>query len=184
MGRIIALTAKSKNGQAYSKPRVVYLQENAIKTLPSGKTTRGTWVEETLEGRTDRYELYEKAMHIEASRNPSSSDILVKQHCSLAMTGAGTTQGAGTAISKYLSEPTTIGAGATEAFKLDAATVGKVRVIINNDASGDDAKIFPATGETINGAAANAVYSLTAGNRVHLVCLVAGAWVVADDFGK
>lgn len=184
MGRIIALTAKSQNGQAFAKPRVVYVQEDAMRLSPGSETSKGTKVEEILNGQLVAFEVYEKAMQIEAARNPSSTDIYILQQVALALAGAGTTQGNGTAITKYLNEAKTIGAGATEAFDLPAATAGKVVVIINTDAAGDAAKLFPAAGETINGAAANAVYSLAAGDRVHLVCVEDGAWVVADDYGK
>jgi len=184
MGRLIALTAKSRNGQNFAKPRVVYVQEDAISITPGSKTGKGTKVVEKLDGRETTYIVYELAMQIEAQRNPSSSDVLVKQHLALGLTGAGTTQAAGTALTKYFNETTTIGAAATEAFRFPAATVGKVMVVVNNDAAGDAAKVFPADDEFINNQAVDTVYSISGGNRVHFVCLEAGKWTVADDFGK
>jgi hypothetical protein len=184
MGRIIALTAKSRNGQNFASPRVVYVQEDAISVTPGTDALKGTLVVEKLEDRTTTYRVYETAMAIEAQRNPSSTDILVKQQIALALAGAGTTQGAGTALTKYFNEPTTIGAAATEAFTLPAATVGKVIVIVNNDAAGDAAKVFPAVGEYHYGQAINTVLSIAAGDRIHLVCLEVGVWRIAVDRGK
>jgi hypothetical protein len=188
MGKIIPLVGYSRNGQVYKpKPRVVYINEDFITDMRSSTSTTYPWthiVEKLPTGTENIFRVYEKLTEIEAQRNPLTTDLIVKQVLQVGVVGAGTTQGAGTAITKYFIETTTIGAGATEAFTLDTATVGEVKCIINNDASGDAAKIFPAVGESINGAANNVVYSLPAGKRIHLVCLVAGKWVIADDFGS
>lgn len=186
MGRIIALTAYSRDGQKFARPRVVYVQEATMEVVPASKEGKLTRViEKDAAGyASSTYLVYESAMQVEAARNPSSTDIYIKQQVQLALAGAGTTQGAGTALARYLSEVTTIGDGATEAATLDAATVGKVRVVINNDTVvADDLRLFPAVGHNFEGSAVNVVKSVPIGTRIHLVCLVAGTWVVADDFG-
>lgn len=186
MGRLVVLTAKKINGQVLATPRVVYVQEEGMIVTPADfRTDRGAKVTERIGNQKNVYEVYEKAIHIEAARNPATTDLYVKTHIAAALAGAGTTQGAGTAITKYLSEALTIGAGATEAFTLDAATVGKVRVILANDAANDAAKIFPASGEFINAQAVNTVLSVASPGRVHFVCVsTAGKWITADDRGK
>jgi hypothetical protein len=185
MGRLIALTARVMNGQTYTKPRVVYVNEELIIVEPGGSASSRTKVTEKLtNGDKNIFEVYEKAMEVESARNPVSTDLYLKAYVASALAGAGTTQGAGTALAKYLNEALTIGAGATEAFTLPAATVGKVVVVLSNDAAGDAAKVFPAVGEFINAQAVNTVYSVPAGSRAHFVCLATGYWTVAEDFGQ
>lgn len=187
MGRLILICAYSRNGQKFTKARVQVVNEDniAVSTPRKNRTTGMAQVVEKVQDRTTVYRTYEKAIQIEAQRNPSSTDLVVKQQIAVGLVGAGTTQGAGTAITKYFNETLTIGAGATEAFVLPAATVGKVLYVINNDAAGDAAKIFPAVGEFINAQAVNTVLSLAAGDRVCFVCpTTAGKWITADDFTK
>jgi len=189
MGRLIALTARKHNGQYYGKigatvPRVIYVQEDNIIDHPPVNAGKPTKVTHRLNGEVNVYEVYEKAMQIESMRNPSSSDLLVKQHLATGLTANGTNQSTTLLLSKYFNEVTTITAGSAEAGLLPAATVGLVRVIVNNHATAAF-KIFPAVGESINGQAANAVLSLAAGDRVHLTCPdAAGKWVAATDRGK
>lgn len=186
MGRLVALTAKKVNGNTLTRPRVVYVNEELIKIATKANTQGGSKVVETgPDGSRDTYEVYESAIQIEIARNPASTDLYLKKLVASALAGAGTTQGAGTVLSPlvYLNEALTIGAGATEAFVLPAATVGKVVVVLSNDATGDAAKIFPASGEFINDQAVNTVFSMPAGTRAHFVCTVAGKWRIADDYG-
>lgn len=185
MGRLIMLTAAKQNGQSYSNPRVVYLNEENIQVIPANTSTGKTKVIEQLGNTKTVYEVYEKATQIEIARNPASTDLYLKKLVYSALTGAGTTQGAGTALNSlgYFFETLTIGAAATEAFTLPSATVGKVVVIVNNDVSGDAAKVFPASGQYHKGQAVNTVLSIASGARKHLVCLTAGIWTLAEDFG-
>ncbi len=185
MGRLVALTAKQLNGQNFSKPKVVYVNDDAIMAIvPSIKSGRGCRVVEKKQNATNVYVVYETAMQIEAARNLASTDTLVKQHIALALAGVGTTQGAGLVLTKFFNEATTIGAAATEAFVLPAATVGKVVQFCNNDVVADAAKVFPAVGEFINSQAVNTVLSIPGQQTKHFVCLVLGKWTVADDFGR
>ncbi len=187
MGRLIALTAKKINGNVLTTPRVIYVNEDLIKIDTRALSTGGSRVvEESPLGSRDTYEVYEKAIQIEVARNPATTDLYLKKLIASAIAGVGTTQGAGAVLNPlvYLNEALTIGAGATEAFVLPAATVGKVVVVLSNDAAGDAAKIFPASGESINAQADDAVLSVASGSRKHFVCLTAGVWTVADDYGS
>lgn len=185
MGRLIALTAKRINEQTLVTPRVVYVNDESIAVDHATKAGRLTKVTELRGNRKTIYLVYESGMKIEAARNPLSTDVLVKQQIALALAGAGTTQGTGTVLTKYFNEATTIGAGATEAFVLPAATVGKVVVFVNNDVVTDAAKVFPAVGEFIDAQAVNTVLSIAGGDRVHFACVTtAGKWITAIDRGK
>lgn len=188
MGRLISVTAKSKNGQVFPRPKVVYLNEDRIRVstaVVAGHTRRGTKIIEQNGNTFDTYVVFETAFQIEVQRNPSTTDLLTKQQVAAGLPGAGTTQGAGTLISKYFSEALTIGAAATEAFRLPPMVPGDVYVLVNNDVSGDQAKLFPAVGEFIEAQAVNTVYSLLTGKTIHLVCpTTAGKVIIADDFGR
>lgn len=81
--------------------------------------------------------------------------------------GAGTTQGSGTLLTRTVNELVTISAGVNEAFLLPPAVVGQQAYLFNAHATAA-AKIFPSTGDQICAgggsacSAANAVYSLAA----------------------
>lgn len=189
MARLIPLTAKKLDGQPFANPRVVYVQEDKLQITPPSVSTSPTKVVENLgDGKAVKsYLVYEDAAYIDVARDPTSaaSSLYWKKFIQSALAGAGTTQGAGTAIlsTTYLAEALTIGAAATEAFVLPAAVVGKVVVVVNNDVAGDAAKVFPAVGEYIGTQAVNTVLSIASGARKHFVCLVLGKWTIADDFG-
>jgi hypothetical protein len=187
MGRLLALTARTINGQTPTKPRVIYVNEDHIKTKTRSKSSLGpgTRVIEKVENESNDYIVYEKGMHIEAVRDPATTDVAKKQHIELAQAGVGSIQAGAKALTKYYNEALTLGAGATDAFVLPAATKGKVLIVINNDASGDPAEIFPAVGEFINSQAVNTSLNVASGDRIHFVCPeTAGKWVTAEDFGK
>ncbi|MEJ7644295.1 MAG: hypothetical protein WKF87_06850 [Chryseolinea sp.] len=177
MGRLVAITAKSQNGDNFVAPRVAYVSEDALGIKGSTRTGKGSQVID----KTHRFIVYERAVEIEAARNPSTTDIYVKSHIAVALAGAGTTQAGATPLTKYLNELLTIGAGASDAFVLPAATVGKVIVVINNDVAGDAAKIFPAVGQFHKGQAVNTSYSVPGFTRKHFVCMELGVWTAAVD---
>lgn len=186
MGRLIAVTAKSRNGnETYAKPRVVYVNEDMIKVTSPSKTSPGLSkiIEESAYGEKDTYLVYEKAMQIEAARNPSSTDIFVKQQIELSIAALGANQAAAAAITKYLSEIDEATAGSADGVRLPAATVGKVHTIINNHAT-VTIDVFPAVGDFIDSAAVDVATSIAPGDRKTFVCLVADYWVTAEDFGK
>ncbi len=93
--------------------------------------------------------------------------------------GAGTVQGDAAALSgtKYVHQIT--GANGTVGWRLPAVTASQanqVHVFLNTTAG--VARLFPSTGGTINGAAANAVFSALTGIKP-IVCVVTGAdtWI-------
>lgn len=186
MGRIIPLTAKSINGQNLKNPRVVYVNEDLITVEPGKDSASYTKViESSAIAGNDKttYLVYEKAIHIETARNPSTTDIYLKKYVFTALAGVGSVQGGAQPLNGYLHEALTLGAGATDAFLLPAATPGKIVVVINNDVSGDNAEVFPAVGDFINQLAVNVGLNVAAGTRRHFVCEVADYWKVAEDAG-
>ena len=84
------------------------------------------------------------------------------------------TQVAATAMTTTINRVTIVGT-AGDAVKLPAAVAGKVVIVKNADAA-EAVGVFPATGDAINAAAANAVYSLAALKGVLFFCAVAGTW--------
>lgn len=194
MGRLITLAGFSKNGQAWAKPRVVYINEDHIVDVITGsKSTSLTKVIVEKEGKRETYLVFEKAIEIEAQRNPSTTDLIIKQQVAAGITPAGSVQG-GTTLSKYFNEATTLGSGATDAVTLPVGTKNRAICIVNNDASGDALEVFPNTGEKINNGAANAklVGDIASGARKHLVYnggtdpaypTYGTSWIVCDDFG-
>ncbi len=167
----------------FTIPRITYLEDaQIVMTKLRGGSQGGSSLQYGTGGRpfSKKFRIFETPNQLEVAKNPATTNVNA-QDKALALAGAGTTQGAGTAITKYFNECLTIGAGATEAFTLDAAVVGKVRVFVNNDAAGDQAKIFPASGEKIItklgvDLGTNAVFSLLAAQRAHFVCLATGIW--------
>ena len=186
MGRLLTLTAKTCDGQDYTIPRTIYAQEDAIviDTARGTGTNKTTKVTEKLANRTRAYQVYEKAMQIEAQRNPASTDILVKQQIKTGLSAAGATQGAALALTAYMSEVTTATAGSADGVVLPAATLGKTMVVINNAATAP-VKVYPAVGEFIGSALVNVSVSIAAGSRASFVCTTtAGKWIQAIDRGQ
>lgn len=168
----------------FSIPRILAL-ENAQLVQSKPRSTGGAggnaYVQYGTGGRpfSKKFRVMETVFQIEVAKNPISTNIEA-QDKTLSITAAGTAQGTATALTKYFNEVTTATAGATEGVRLDAATVGKVRVVLNNDAA-DTVKVYPATSEKIINSAgtdlgANAAQDLVVGARKHYVCLVAGVW--------
>lgn len=194
MGRLITLAAYSKNGQAFAKPRVVYINEDHIVDVIAGsKSTSLTKVIVRKENIQEVFKVFEKAIEIETQRNPSTTDLIIKQNVQAGITPAGSVQG-GTTLSKYFNEVTTAGAAATDAVTLPVGTKNRCLCIVNNDADAA-VEVFPNTNEKINNGAANAklVGDLGIGKRLHIVYNggtnpaypnYGTSWIVADDFGK
>lgn len=196
MGRLIPIVVKtrSRNGgktpKIYASPTVVYVNEDLIQIQEPLTAGGFTVVKETLpSGEYTQYESYMKPLEIEVMRNPSSTDLYLKQLVTVSITPAGTVQG-GTKATKFFSEATTVGAGATDSITLpsvaEGAPVGSVRCIVNNDAAADPLEIFPDTGATLDGAAVNAGTLLVAlgGTTKFFVRTGALAWVTAVDLGR
>jgi hypothetical protein len=95
------------------------------------------------------------------------------------LAGAGTAQGDATAVTGTIFFHRLTGANATVGWRLPAVAatdVGKVHVFLNTTAG--VANLYPATGGTINGAAANAVFAALTGIKP-IVCYVTAAstWI-------
>lgn len=191
--RVVFLTAdKSGQGQAFSKPRVISVMEETITEVipasPSSVNPKRTMVKVKGAGNQGagtpgaNHLVFESPQEVEAARNPASTDIFLKAKVKAGLSAAGnSSQGSATALVGYINELTTVTTGSADSVKLPAATVGKVVVIINNGAG--IAQVYPATGETIDGAAANAAGTpIASGTRQTLACRVLGAWITADDY--
>ncbi len=98
------------------------------------------------------------------------------------VTAAGGTQGTATALTgnEGVNFVRIIGGAAGTGVRLPAAIAGTTFVI--DEASGSRKNLYPATGETIEGLAANAPLPIDASVNITLVCMVAGTWVENDGF--
>ena len=92
-----------------------------------------------------------------------------------AISAAGTTQGAATALTTTFNRVTTVVSASAEAVVLPTAVAGRVIYILNADAV-DTLKIFPATSDDINDGAANASTDLGPGARIMFVAVDATSW--------
>lgn len=91
---------------------------------------------------------------------------------------AGTTQGAGTAVTTHFTRVVAVTAASAEAVTLPGVRAGDHRVIYNDHAT-DTVKLFPASGDSINGGSTNASVDLAAGGLALLWGVSASSW-----FGK
>lgn len=110
---------------------------------------------------------------------PSFSDITVADPINYSSaTGitafAGGGQASATQLTEEHSNVTTV-ATAADSVKLPTAEAGILLVVENNGANSMD--VFPATGGTINGGAANAAIKVPAGARKYFMAISATAWL-------
>jgi hypothetical protein len=89
------------------------------------------------------------------------------------ITAAGANQAAATLLTTVLNDVTTVTAGT--GVRLPAATVNGYISITNHGAN--PLLIYPATGETVEGLAANAPLTLLEGQSYDAGCSTAGAWI-------
>ena len=188
--KIVPLATYQIGSNVLSSPEVHYFGEDQLHYLEaqsgSGEKQGGTEIQ-TVDGKTIA-KVYETPSQVAAMRDRDVNDIITgSQHIRAGLTAAGSAQGAGVALTTYISEITAITATSAEAADLDAATVGKVRVIINNDVAGsDDLELFPASTENFDSEAADAIYPGSVpgpGQRLTLVCFTAGTWTTVTDNG-
>lgn len=92
------------------------------------------------------------------------------------ITAAGTNQGTATAITSTINNVTTVASGT--GVRLPAAAVGYTISVANHGAN--SLAIYPATGETVEGLAANAPLTLLPGQLYRAACATAGAWEGID----
>lgn len=98
----------------------------------------------------------------------------LKYGVTAAITAAGSTQGAATALTETINVVTTATAG--QGVKLKAAVAG-LKVEIYNTTS-NDIKVYPNTSDTVDGGSANAAKDLPAKCSMVLVCKDATNWEV------
>lgn len=122
------------------------------------------------------HDILENIDQIKVSEDPDSAYALDKD---LAVAAAGTlggsTQATAQALTKFFNKVTS-GSADNNGVKLDAASVDKVMVIFN--ASGQAIKVFPVSGESIDGLAVDAAYTMTDNSIVYFACKEAGKWIV------
>ena len=88
---------------------------------------------------------------------------------------AGGGQANGVPITANVVNVTTV-ATAADSLRLPPAISG-VDIVVHNSAALNSMNVFPATGETINGGAANAALAIGAGKSTTFTCLTNGAWI-------
>lgn len=125
----------------------------------------------------ESWRIFETPKMIEAAKDPTSNNASIgASELDLSAEAAGSAQGAGYAVSKYYTEIDTATDTSAEAVDLPAATVGKVHVVEN--ATAVALEVFPASDESINNAADDAVYDQAANSTVYYYCVVAGEWQI------
>lgn len=88
------------------------------------------------------------------------------------VSAAGTTQGTAASLTNVINRGKGVADGTTTGFRPPANSVGLVQYLYNE---GPSANLWPPTGGTINGLAANAAFSLAASAMVTIVHLTASA---------
>lgn len=156
-------------------PELYYIDSSDIKKVVNN-SSGGSHVHLSNRSRTSaKIQVFESPTEVEIARDPSSTNPNAFDK-DTSITAAGSAQGAGFNIVNFYNVVDTATDTSAEALDLPAATAGKILHIIND--TGVALEVFPASGETINGAAANAVYDHAAYTRIHYYCKVAGAWEV------
>lgn len=105
----------------------------------------------------------------------SGSGTLYRDTATDAISAAGTTQGAATALTSGVNNVTTVAAGA-DGVRLPATAVGAKVVVWNNDAA-DTLNVYPASGSSINAGAADAAVTITAGQARTFYAITATKWL-------
>ncbi len=175
---VIALTVLEKDGVALPAPRIRYFPFDMLQDFDVDVNI-GTKIQ--IAG--ERVRVAETPLEIEALANIASTDLFVVPVLAAGLTGNLAVQATGTAIAKTVVEFDTVTGTTEEAGTLDAATVGKVRHVINNDAN-VALLVFPAVGDFIGALAVNISYPVPFGTRVTFYCAVADNWIVVVDNGQ
>ena len=118
----------------------------------------------------------ESPNEVKASEDPATTNLHVLQSIDLGVPAAGSTQGAATAITKYLTEVTTVVDSSADGMVLPEAVVGAIHVVINND-SADDIDVFPAVGDFINALSVNIPFNMLQQTKTTFVCQVVDNWI-------
>lgn len=94
-----------------------------------------------------------------------------------AVSAAGTTQGAGTALTNDIIRVSTATAGVNDALTIPLiATCKKSWKVVRND-SAATVNVFPGSGQTINNLAANASIAITANNALMFFRVSSTKWI-------
>jgi hypothetical protein len=94
------------------------------------------------------------------------------QSVATGISAAGSTQGTATALAKDINVVSTVSAG--QGVVLPTAVAGMRITVMNTSATA--LNVYPATGAAVNGAAANAAYSLLAGGRLDYIATSTTQW--------
>lgn len=148
-----------------------------IKEVKSGSAGFGSEVVvEATNGTRKVYFVVETPVMVEAAMNPSSDNNGALNEIALGLDATGSAQGAGVSVSKYFNTIDAATDTSAEAVDLPAAVKNGVLVIHNQTAVA--LEVFPASGEDVNGGAANAVYNQAANSIVFYYCKEDGSWLV------
>jgi hypothetical protein len=180
---LVKLTALKENGIVLPKPKAFVVETANTDFIPGATITKvkvydkinTTLVRKTLE-------VVEKVDFIHALKllaENLAAALPAKNFLESAIAAAGANQGAAYAIIEPYSEVATATATSAEGVRLPAATVGLVRHIQNSTTV--TVKVYPATGETVDGGAANAAQDLLTKRYAIYYCAVAGTWTKAVD---
>jgi len=157
------------------------MQTPVVKVLPGDaieevhQATFGSVLKMSKSGNAREVRVLESPLEVKAAENPLSTDLHVQNAIDAAISATGTAQGDGYDVTKYFNNVTTATATSAEALDLPAALQGGVHCIKN--ATAVALEIYPASGETIDGAAADAVKAVAAFSTVYFACVVDGEWV-------
>lgn len=173
---LVVTLRRGLNGESYEKaPKVGYIPVNSVRQIvpgvPGSKIETDTGIS---------YLAWEKPTQVETARDPQATNVYGSDKV-LGGNAAGNAQGAGLAISAYLTEIDTATANTNDSLDLPAAVKDDVRVVINSTTV--TLQCYPASGENFKGLAANAAYDIPPKSRKHFVCLADGEWTVAVDMG-
>lgn len=178
----IFLVAISHNGNVFGKPRVVSVDDEHIKVTPATRAKK-TKVIETVGTTVNTYVVYDSVSEMHAQSlivRGQQANIEGLNYISLGLDAAGATAAAATDVTEYFSEFDTSVATSADGVQLDAATVGKVRIVLNNSAVA--LEMWPQTGENFLGSADDAAVAQAGKSRKHYFCRTATTWEVADDY--
>lgn len=161
-------------------PKIVHLIQDQIdRVLPvnsgDGVGYGSIVITSEVDGQKE-YRVFETPAQVQVAIDPSDGKSLDKD---TSITAAGSTQGNGFAIVNYYNIVDSATDTSAEALDLPAAVAGGVHVVYNQTAVA--LETFPASGETINGAAANAVYDHAAYAVKTYVCKTDEAWLIARE---
>ena len=83
-------------------------------------------------------------------------------------------QGSAVALTSYINEVSTVGAGG-DSVVLPASVAG-MSLIVKNSAASNSMNVFPASGDKINALSANSAFAMAAAARIMFFCAAAGQW--------